>query len=200
VRTTGAAPRPSRSSAAAKPKPKPKPKPRPKPTSTSTGIGTQDATIGSLNQKVRNQPVRVRIPSLGINAGVIPAGVDATGALQVPSNVIEAAWYQAGAAPGDAGTAIIAAHVDFNGALGLFNKLHTLPRGAEIDVVDSTGKVRVFRATKGFLAPKNDPSTVQSLGAASAAGKPRLALITCGGGLDTVKHSYYDNYVLLADG
>jgi sortase (surface protein transpeptidase) len=180
--------------------PRPSVKPSPKPSSTSTGIGTQDGSIASLNQKVRNQPVRIRIPSLGVDAGVLPVGVDTKGALQVPSNVIQAAWYQAGAAPGDAGTAIVAAHVDFNGALGLFNQLHTLKPGAEIDVVDASGKVRVFHATTGKLAPKNDPSTVQSLAAASTVkGRPSLALITCGGDLDTVKHSYYDNYVLLAD-
>jgi sortase (surface protein transpeptidase) len=172
---------------------------KPTPTSTSTGVGTQDASITALNDKVHNQPVRIRIPSLGVDAGIIPVGVDGTGALEVPSNVVQAAWYQAGATPGDAGTAIIAAHVDFNGSLGLFNKLHTLPRGAEIDVVDASGKTRVFHATTGSLAPKSDPSTVQSLAAASAVkGQPRLALITCGGDLDTVKHSYYDNYVLLA--
>ncbi len=169
--------------------------------SATGGIGTQDASIGSLDRKSRNQPVRVRIPSIGVDAGIIPAGVDLTGALQVPSNVIQAAWYQAGAAPGDPGTAIVAAHVDFNGALGLFNKLPTVRRGAVIEIVDASGTVHTFRATTGSLAPKSDPSTVQSLGAASAVqGRPRLALITCGGDLDTVKHSYIDNYVLLADG
>jgi sortase (surface protein transpeptidase) len=118
----------------------------------------------------------------------------------VPSNVIQAAWYQAGAAPGEPGTAIIAAHVDFNGSLGLFNGLHTLRRGSPIYVTDASGKTRVFTATTGKLAPKSDPTTVQSLATVSAApGKPRLALITCGGDLNTVKHSYYDNFTLLAD-
>ncbi len=146
------------------------------------------------------QPVRIRIPALKVNAPIIPAAVDASGALQVPANVFQAAWFQAGNAPGQPGTAIVAAHVDFQGALGLFNGLHTLPRGSAIYVTDASGHVRVFHSTTGTLAPKSDPSTVESLAAAAAKpGQVRLALITCGGDLNYAKHSYYDNFVLLAD-
>jgi sortase (surface protein transpeptidase) len=170
-----------------------------KPSSRSTGIGTKDASIGSLRQTVRDRPVRIRIPALKVNAMIIPVGVTASGALNVPTNVTQAAWYQAGAAPGQPGTAIIAAHVDFNGKLGLFNGLHSLSKGTPVYVTDAGGKTRLFKTTVGKLAPKSDPTTVQALAAASASpGKSRLALITCGGDLNTAKHSYYDNYVLLA--
>ncbi len=178
----------------------PKPTPKPKPSATSTGLGTSDATLHGLSQRVMEQPVRIRIPALKVDAPVIPAAVDSAGALVVPANVVQAAWFQAGIAPGQPGTAIIAAHVDFKGALGLFNGLHTLPKGAAIYVTDASGHVRIFHATTGTLAPKSDPSTVESLAAAAAQpGQPRLALITCGGDLNYAKHSYYDNFVLLAD-
>ena len=182
------------------PSPTPSPKPSPKPSATSTGLGTSDATLHGLAQRVMQQPVRIRIPALKVDAPIIPAAVDASGALQVPANVLQAAWFQAGDAPGQPGTAIIAAHVDFKGSLGLFNGLHTLPRGAAIYVTDASGHVRVFHATTGTLSPKSDPSTVEALAAAAAKpGQPRLALITCGGDLNYAKHSYYDNFVLLAD-
>jgi sortase (surface protein transpeptidase) len=149
---------------------------------------------------VQEQPVRIRIPALKVNSPIIPAAVDSAGALVVPANVYQAAWSQAGNAAGQPGTAIIAAHVDFAGALGLFNGLHTLPKGAAIYVTDASGHVRVFHVASGTLAPKSDPSTVESLAAAAARpGQPRLALITCGGDLNVAKHSYYDNFVLLAD-
>ena len=180
--------------------PSPSPKPSPKPSATSTGLGTSDASLHGLSLRVQQQPVRISIPALKVNAPIIPAAVDSAGALAVPANVVQAAWFQAGNAPGQPGTAIIAAHVDFQGALGLFNRLHTLPRGSLIYVTDASGHVRVFHATTGTLAPKSDPSTVESLAAAAAKpGQPRLALITCGGDLNYAKHSYYDNFVLLAD-
>jgi Sortase domain len=180
--------------------PSPTPKPTPKPSATSTGLGTSDATLHGLAQRVMEQPVRIRIPALKVNAPIIPAAVNSAGALVVPANVFQAAWFQGGNAPGQPGTAIIAAHVDFQGALGLFNGLHTLPRGSAIYVTDASGHVRVFHATTGTLAAKSDPSTVESLAAAAAKpGQVRLALITCGGDLNYAKHSYYDNFVLLAD-
>jgi LPXTG-site transpeptidase (sortase) family protein len=155
--------------------------------------------LTSLAQRVAMQPVRIQIPALNVDASVIPAGVTSAGALQVPENVSQAAWYQDGSAPGQRGTAIIAAHVDFAGKLGLFNKLHTLKKGDVIIVTDYSRHIYRYSAVTGRLFPKSDPSTVQSLAAASAKpGRPQLALITCGGALNSAKHSYYDNYVLLA--
>jgi hypothetical protein len=184
----------------ASPKPTVTPTPHPSPSATSTGLGTSSATLGALAERARSRPVRIRIPALKVDAPIVAANVDPSGALEVPDNVEQAAWYQAGAAPGQLGTAIVAAHVDYQGKLGLFNGLHTLPKGAVIYITDVAGTVRQFRVIGGTLAPKNDPSTVQALAAASAgSGRPRLALITCGGDLDSAKHTYYDNYVLLAD-
>ena len=145
------------------------------------------------------QPVRIQIPALHVDASVIPVGVTGSGALQVPENVSQAAWYQDGSAPGQRGTAIIAAHVDFAGRLGLFNKLHTLKKGDVIIVTDYSRHIYRYSTVTGRLFPKSDPSTVQSLAAASAKpGQPQLALITCGGALNSAAHSYYDNFVLLA--
>ena len=74
---------------------------------------------------------------------------------------MQAAWYQAGNAPGQPGTAIIAAHVDFQGSLGLFNGCTLSRRVPPIYVTDAAGTTRVFRVTTGKLAPKSDPSTVR---------------------------------------
>lgn len=172
----------------------------PTPPPAVSGPGTSSATLGSLAQRVLLEPVRIQIPSLGVDAPIISVGVTSAGALEVPDNVTQAAWYQAGSAPSQPGTAIIAAHVDYAGKLGLFNALHTLSPGTVIDITDAAGRVHQFRSTTGTLAPKSDPSTVEALAAAAAsAGKPQLALITCGGDLDSEAHTYYDNYVLLAD-
>jgi hypothetical protein len=196
---------PSPSATATTPTPTPSatasPTVKPKPSATSTGLGTTDGSLTALAQRVASQPVRIQIPALHVDAEVIPVGVTSAGALEVPENVTQAAWYQAGATPGEAATAIIAAHVDFGGKLGLFNQLHNLKKGDVIIVTDLSRHVRRFTAVMGRLFPKSDPSTVQALAAASATpGKPQLALITCGGALNSEKHSYYDNFVLLANG
>jgi LPXTG-site transpeptidase (sortase) family protein len=175
--------------------------PAPKPSASSTGLGTSDASLKSLQARAQARPVEVRIPALSVDAQVISRGVDDKGALEVPGNVTQAAWYRSGATPGSGGTAIIAAHVDFGGKKGLFNGLQNLKKGDVIYVTDFARHVRRFTVVVGKLAPKSDPSTVQSLAAASSKpGQTWLALITCGGALNAAKHSYYDNYVLLAKG
>lgn len=193
---------PSATQTSAKPSAKPTPSPAvtATPTTKSTGLGTSDASLKTLAERQQSMPVRIQIPALHVDAEVIPVGVTSAGALEVPENVVQAAWFQAGNAPGEPGTSIIAAHVDFNGKLGLFNQLRTLNKGDVILVTDFSRHVHRFTAVTGRLFPKSDPSTVQSLAAASAQpGQPQLALITCGGALDTQKHSYYDNFVLLAN-
>jgi sortase (surface protein transpeptidase) len=176
------------------------PLPVPPPSVTSTGLGTSDGSLTSLSQRLEMQPVRIQIPALHVDASVIAVGVTRSGALQVPENVTQAAWYQDGSAPGQRGTSIIAAHVDFAGHLGLFNTLHALKQGDVIIVTDYSRHIHRYSAVTGRLFPKSDPSTVQSLAAASSKpGLPQLALITCGGALNSAKHSYYDNFVLLAN-
>jgi sortase (surface protein transpeptidase) len=179
------------------------PGPRPAkaaPSATSTGLGTSDGSLTSLSQRVEMQPVRIQIPALQVDASVIAVSVTSSGALQVPENVTQAAWYQDGSAPGQRGTSIIAAHVDFAGKLGLFSTLHTLKQGDVIIVTDYSHHIHRYSAVTGRLFPKSDPSTVHSLAAAaSKPGLPQLALITCGGALNSAKHSYYDNFVLLAN-
>ncbi len=136
-----------------------------------------------------------------MNAPIIPAAVDSAGALEVPANVFQAAWFQAGNAPGQPGTAIIAAHVDFRARSDSSTACTPSPRGGDLRDRRERPRARRFTSLPGRLAAKSDPSTVQSLAAASATpGQPRLALITCGGDLNYAKHSYYDNFVLLADG
>jgi LPXTG-site transpeptidase (sortase) family protein len=177
-----------------------KPTVKPRPAATSTGLGTSDASLKALAQQMQAQPVQIQIPALHVNAPVIPVGVTSSGALQVPDNVTQAAWYQAGNAPGQGGLSIIAAHVDFDGKLGLFNELHTLKKGDLIIVTDYSRHIHRYKAVTGRLFPKSDPSTVQALAQASSkSGQPELALITCGGALNSAAHSYYDNFVLLAN-
>ncbi len=142
----------------------------------------------------------MRIPSLGVDAPILAAGVSADGQLEVPENVVQTAWYRRSALPGASGTAVIAAHVDLDGSFGIFHELPRLRPGARIEVVAKDGKISSFTVAKGYLAPKADPSSIAALVAArddrSAIG---LALVTCGGAFNRATGSYVDNYIVLAN-
>lgn len=61
-------------------------------------------------------PVGLRITRISVDAHVEPHGVDPeTGQMDVPNNVTEVGWYEFGPKPGQAGSAVLAAHVDLAG-------------------------------------------------------------------------------------
>jgi hypothetical protein len=48
-----------------------------------------------------SSPVRVRVPAIGVDAGVIPLDVDGQGVLPPPATDGEAGWWRAGPEPGE---------------------------------------------------------------------------------------------------
>src|SRR5690348_7885497 len=65
------------------------------------------------------QPARLRVPDLHIDATVLSVGETVSGQMDAPvSNAINSPfwtsvfWYEPGTAPGQAGNAVIAGHVD----------------------------------------------------------------------------------------
>ena len=71
-------------------------------------------------------PVRVNVPALGLEAKVVPVGVESNGELELPRTGRVAGWYRFGSEPGRPGTAVIAAHVDYAARRGVFYQLPTL--------------------------------------------------------------------------
>lgn len=142
-------------------------------------------------------PVRLAIPVLGVEAPVEPHGVDLrTGQMSVPGNVTEVAWYEHGPAPGEGGSAVLAAHVDQVGrGPGVFFRLRELEPGDEIIVGHSDGTRTRFSVVARILYQK-DELPLDAIFANS--GAPVLTLVTCGGGFDSSRQSYEGNVVVFA--
>jgi hypothetical protein len=142
-------------------------------------------------------PTRVSIRSLGIDAPVTPAGIDiAKGELDADPNVRRTSWWSDGAAPGDrVGTVLIAGHVDSaTQGPGAFFRLKDARAGDRITVTLRSGVRRTYRVVSIRAMPKPQlPPDVYS-----TRGRPRLALVTCGGPfLEAIGH-YRDNVVVIA--
>lgn len=75
------------------------------------------------------QPRYISIPTIGVSdTRVFAVGVEANGALGVPANISDAAWYNKSSTPGSGGVVLIDAH---NGGItrnGVFAKLGTLKK------------------------------------------------------------------------
>lgn len=142
----------------------------------------------------RPAPVSLTIERLGLAASpVTPVGVEADGAMEVPA-ADQVGWYRYGARPGGPGSAVLAAHVAYDGVDGVFRHLADLRAGDGVVVGYADGSSRRFAVTGVERVPKSDlpPATWARDGA------PRLVLITCGGEFDAEARSYEDNVVAYA--
>ena len=142
-------------------------------------------------------PVRVSIRSLGINAAVVPAGIDiARGVLGLPSSIRRTSWWRDGAAPGTrSGAILIAGHVDSADAgVGAFFKLHGAHAGELVRLATADGHTYVYRV----VSVRSYHKAALPTSLYSTSGPPRLFLVTCGGRFDAASGHYEDNVVVTA--
>ena len=141
-------------------------------------------------------PVRIRIPSIGVDAPVTGERLGPGRRLSVPSDTNRnlAGWFQDGPAPGSAGNAIMLGHVDTHSGPAVFYGLGALHKGQEIDVARSDHSTAVFSVDSIAVYPKDAFPSQQVYGATV---RPELRLITCGGGY-TRATGYLGNVVVYA--
>jgi LPXTG-site transpeptidase (sortase) family protein len=143
----------------------------------------------------RGAPVRVTIPAIGVDAKLVPVGLRKDGSMQTPDFGL-AAWYQPGPRPGDAGPAVLLAHVDSKAAgPDVFYRLHELKPGDQVTV-------HYHDATTTFAVTDTEQTAKTALPTKriwNATKRPVLRLITCGGAFDPAARSYLDNVIVYAD-
>ena len=174
--------------------------PLPSPSEPDTSVETDDTiprfTIGTAPEAVNRIPVRLRIPALGQDAPITPAGVEQNGDMEVPDNVTDVSWYKYGSVPGAPGSAVLAAHVDLAGqGPGVFFELGTLDHGNVIYVDFDDGSTAAYRTEARAVYDKEALPTEAIF---SREGPPVLTLITCGGDFNRSIRRYDSNVVVYA--
>lgn len=150
-------------------------------------------------QEVKNSrlPVLLKIPKIKVNSQVEYVGITSDGAMDVPKNIKNVAWFKLGVAPGEIGTAIIAGHYGWkNGKSSAFDNLSKLKKGDKLFVEDGKGNKIYFvvRDIKKYDA-KADSKDVFN----SSDNKSHLNLITCGGVWNKIEKSYASRLVIFTD-
>ncbi|MFC3890300.1 class F sortase [Lentzea rhizosphaerae] len=141
------------------------------------------------------EPVTVRIPSIGVETTLEALKVDSAGVLEPPTRADKAGWYAKGVAPGDAGPAVIAGHVDSKTGPGVFFRLPELKPGAEVLVERKDGSKLTFVVNHTFSTEKTAFPTAEVYAPTPLS---ELRLVTCGGEFDRVAGSYRNNVVVEA--
>ena len=142
-------------------------------------------------------PVRIQIPALLVDSVVDPVGVASDGQMAIPEDVDRIGWYRFGPTPGEAGSAVIAGHVDDREqGLGVLAPLRDAAVGAEIVLTNADGTGTRWRIVSRELISKQALPLDRLF---TRTGPPRLTLITCGGPFLPEYRSYRDNVVVVAE-
>ncbi len=140
-------------------------------------------------------PVRLSLPSIGVESDLMELGLTGGGELEVPPTAYPAGWFSGAPTPGEVGPAVIAGHVDWASDVGVFHDLHKLAPGDIIRVLRADGVTAVFVVDTIEQYPKDAFPTATVYGNIDHAG---LRLITCGGEFDWDAVSHRDNIVVFA--
>lgn len=142
-------------------------------------------------------PMRIKIPSINVDAVIEKVGLKNDGSMGVPKDPMNTGWYEFGPRPGEVGSAVIDGHVDWwYGAPAVFPNLKKVKVGDKITVQDEFGTIISFVVRK-----------IQSYGATDNAtnvfisndNKSHLNLITCTGVWDSRANQYSQRLVVFAD-
>ncbi len=90
-------------------------------------------------------PIRLKIPKINVNTNIEVVGIASDGALDVPKNFTDVAWFNLGPRPGENGNAVIDGHSGRkNNASAVFDNLYKLKKGDKIYTEDEKGTDVVF--------------------------------------------------------
>ncbi|MET9049813.1 class F sortase [Streptomyces rhizosphaericola] len=144
-------------------------------------------------------PRTVRVSSVGIDAPVVPRGLDKDGAIDPPPYDLPqtAGWYGKGTRPGAEGAALLVGHVDTETEPAVFYGLSTVRPGEKVEVVRDDGSVAEFTVDDVQVVTRERFDAGKAYGP-RVAGRAELRLITCGGTYDRKSRSYSANVVVSA--
>lgn len=144
----------------------------------------------------RPRPVGLAIESLDIvDAPVVDVGVEENGEMEIPG-ATQVGWYRFGPSPGESGSAVLAAHIAFNGRDGVFRDLQKIEAGDVVEVHYDDDSSKRFRVTEVAQYDKGQLPVDRVF---AKDGAPELTLITCGGDFNRSLRSYPDNVVAYAE-
>ena len=136
------------------------------------------------------------IPKLAVATRVESVGQNDSGAMEVPYDWRNAAWYEPGYLPGQNGRTVFAAHRDWKGSAGPFFRLDEMTAGDMVYTASSDGTILAYRVTNSKLFARGFDPSGSVFGAAPM---PRLTLITCEGEYLEDSETYTDRRVVSAD-
>ncbi len=141
---------------------------------------TAPPVVAPVVAPLGDQPYRLVIEKIGVNAPVDTYGLDAQAIPQVPTGAganQTIAWYDFSSRPGSGSNAVFAGHVTWNGP-AVFFKLAEVAQGDVIKLQGTDGTELAYNVASVFSLDPTDPDALQVM---QATDRDMVTLITCGG-------------------
>jgi sortase (surface protein transpeptidase) len=124
--------------------------------------------------------VALALPTIGIDASVVPVGTDPNGVLDVPPEPWVVGWWSDGVAPGEGtGTVVLDAHLDSHQyGTGPFARVTDLTAGDPATIRDNAGGSHQYQVSE-VATYQRTALPVEDL--FRQTGPERVVLVTCGG-------------------
>jgi len=140
---------------------------------------------------------RLLIPSIHVDAPVVVKGVGADGAMEVPDNARDVAWYDFAARPGAGGNVVFSGHVDFHGVgPAVFWNLGKLRAGDLVRVRLADGADYDYRVTGAGTFDADTAPVDQIVGPTPG---DAVTIITCTGTFNPRTRQYDRRLVVRAE-
>jgi hypothetical protein len=146
-----------------------------------TGESAPSISVFKENIKpVYENPKKIKISVLGIEAEIVEVNVAADGTLEAPKDWFQAGWFTESARASEPGNLIIDGHYDTStGAPAAFWKLKNVKADDIVTLFDEYGRAYHYKVSEIFYLNINDPARLQIF--ESKKDNAYITLVTCGG-------------------
>lgn len=143
------------------------------------------------------EPKKIRIGKINVDAYVQKAGVDQDKKVAVPNNVHLAGWFADSQKPGQNGLSVISGHVTGRTTDGVFKDLAKLNSGDEFEIELGSGDVKRYKVIETVQV--KEVESANYLFSQSPKVKSQVNLITCGGNFNDQSEQYDDRVIVSAE-
>lgn len=149
--------------------------------SSSDSVPLLFETVTATTQSVSASPLRLSIPSIGVDASIQKVGLVSSKSQEmgVPTNFTDVGWYTGGVRPGEVGSAVIVGHRSGKHIpKAVFFNIQKLAVDDEVVVQGENNTTFVFKVVA--VKTYNHDDVTRDI-FSSSDGKAHLNLITCAG-------------------
>ncbi len=168
-------------------------------TASSSSVTYEQPPANYLSSyQVGNMQARIiSIEAIGVEARVVPVGVDGRGQPQLPPHAYDTGWYNVSAKAGEAGAVVVSGTCTTEAGMGVFDKLSHINKGDSITIERGDGLHINYNVKEIYRSPVDSLDMTKVLSPFDPKA-PGLSIVTCDGAYNRATNDSADRLVVRA--